>query len=130
MPAISIFSPRSVSVMTVKRVASLPVPAVVGTAMTGNPAASACTGTLKSRICLPAPDARPAARIDMALAVSMGDPPPKPIRQSYDPDASSAAPASITTSVGSGTVSLNTAGVSPAASNGSRQRRTRPLLTM
>ena len=47
----------------------------------------------------------------MALAVSMGDPPPKPIRQSYDPDASSAAPASITTSVGSGTVSLNGADV-------------------
>ena len=42
--AISIFSPRSVSVMTVKRVASLPVPAVVGIAMTGRPPVSAETG--------------------------------------------------------------------------------------
>jgi hypothetical protein len=45
-PAISIFSSRSVSVMTVKRVHSLPVPAVVGMAMTGSLAWSACTGTL------------------------------------------------------------------------------------
>ena len=95
--------------MTVKRVASLPVPAVVGTAITGSPAASACTGTLKSRMCDPAPTALPCARMDIAFAVSMGDPPPKPIRQSYSPACSSAAPASITVSVGSGTVSLNTA---------------------
>ena len=45
-PAISIFSSRSVSVMTVKRVHSLPVPAVVGMAITGSAPRSAETGTL------------------------------------------------------------------------------------
>ena len=68
--------------MTVKRVASLPVPAVVGMAITGSAAASAANGTLKSRICWPAPAARPCARIAIALAVSIGEPPPKPMRQS------------------------------------------------
>ena len=42
------------------------------------------------------------------MAVSIGEPPPKPIRQSKSPRLSSATPASITVSVGSGTVSLNT----------------------
>ena len=45
-PAISIFSSRAWSVITVKRVASLPVPAVVGMAMIGSFAASAAKGTL------------------------------------------------------------------------------------
>ena len=67
MPAISIFSPRSVSVMTVKRVASLPVPAVVGMAMTGSPAASARDGHLEVAHALPAPVARPCARIGHRL---------------------------------------------------------------
>ena len=63
----------------VKRVASLPVPAVVGMQITGRAATSAWAGTLKLRILVPA---GAAARIAMALAVSIGLPPPKPIRQS------------------------------------------------
>ena len=65
--------------MTVKRVASLPVPAVVGMQTTGSAARLACAGTLNSRIFAPA---GAAARIAIAFAVSMGEPPPKPIRQS------------------------------------------------
>jgi hypothetical protein len=45
-PAISIFSSVSVSVMTVKRVTSEPVPAVVGIATTGGPAFGISIGTL------------------------------------------------------------------------------------
>ena len=78
-PAISIFSSLAVSVMTVKRVASLPVPAVVGTQITGTAPVFAAAGTLKARICVPA---GAAARIAMALAVSIGLPPPNPTRQS------------------------------------------------
>ena len=43
----------------------------------------------------------------MALAVSIGEPPPKPIRQSKSPPARIRTPVSTTVSVGSGTVSLN-----------------------
>jgi hypothetical protein len=43
---ISIFSSCAVSVITVTRVASLPVPAVVGMAITGNAARSGEAGTL------------------------------------------------------------------------------------
>ncbi len=74
-PAMSIFSSLATSVMTVKRVASLPVPAVVGTQMMGRAARSAATGTLKSRMRAPS---GAAARMAMALAVSIGLPPPKP----------------------------------------------------
>src|SRR5277367_268859 len=72
----------------------------------------------------------PVARIAMAFAVSIGEPPPKPIRQSWLPDFRRWAPVSMTVSTGSGTVSLNTAAVMPAASRGSRQRRIRPEETM
>ena len=45
-PMISIFSSRLVSVITVKRVTSEPVPAVVGIAMTGRPILGISLGTL------------------------------------------------------------------------------------
>ncbi len=43
---INIFSSRSVSVMTVNRVTSEPVPAVVGIAITGRPGFGISLGTL------------------------------------------------------------------------------------
>ena len=66
--------------MTVKRVASLPVPAVVGMQITG----SAPRFGLRRHLEVAHLRARPArrARIAMALAVSIGLPPPKPTRQS------------------------------------------------
>ena len=88
--------------MTVKRVHSLPVPAVVGMAITGSTGVSFCTGTLNSRILAPGR----CARMAIALAVSIGEPPPNASRQSWP--AISLTPASITVSVGSGMVSLNT----------------------
>ncbi len=60
----------------------------------------------------------------------MGEPPPKPIRQSKSPLFSSTTPASITVSVGSATVSLKTETASPAVASGSRQWRMWPELTM
>ena len=125
-PAISIFSPRSVSVITVKRVHSLPVPAVVGMAMTGSTGASFCTGTLNSRIFVPGR----CARIAMAFAVSIGEPPPNASRQSCPPPANNFTPASITVSSGSGMVSLNTANAIPAVVSGSVQRRSSPVDTI
>ena len=66
----------------------------------------------------------------MALAVSIGEPPPKPIRQSYSPPWIAITPFSTIVSVGSGMVSLNTPAWMPACSSGSRQFRTRPEETM
>ena len=76
--------------------------------------------------------ARPAmARMAMAFAVSIGG----AAAEADQAVVIALAPArrrrrSMTVSVGSGTVSLNTPGCSPAASSGSRQRRTRPEETM
>src|SRR3712207_520021 len=113
--------------MTVKRVASLPVPAVVGTQTTGTSARSAWAGTLKARILAPG---GAAARMAMALAVSIGLPPPKPSRQSKSPLFRTSTPASTTLSLGSGTVSLKTSWRRPAARSGSRQRSTVPEETI
>jgi hypothetical protein len=78
---------------------------------------------LKARIFVPS---GAAARMAMALAVSIGLPPPKPTRQSKSPRLSTATPASITVSVGSGTVSLKTSALRPAALSGAKQRSTVP----
>src|SRR4030042_5709431 len=76
--AISIFTSRSVSVMMVNWVTSLPVPAVVGMAMSGDPRFGILLAPRKSVRLRPGLVARAA----MALAVSIGLPPPTAIKKS------------------------------------------------
>ena len=75
--AISIFTFLTVSVMIVNWVTSLPVPAVVGMAMRGAPGLGILLGPSKSFI-FPGL----VARAEMALAASIGLPPPMAIRKS------------------------------------------------
>src|SRR5512136_88607 len=76
--AISIFTSRSVSVMIVNWVTSLPVPAVVGTAIRGDPGFAILLAPRNSVTLRPGFVARAA----MALAASIGLPPPTAIRKS------------------------------------------------
>src|SRR5512135_1066790 len=76
--AISILTSRSVSVMMVNWVTSLPVPAVVGTAITGAPGLGILFAPMNSVILRPGL----VASAPMALAVSIGLPPPTAIRKS------------------------------------------------
>src|ERR1051326_3214163 len=102
-PAISIFSSVSVSVTTVKRVPSEPVPAVVGIAISGGPSCGISAGTFQSRMLPPL-----ANSTDMPFAVSIELPPPIATRLSKPPSRNIATPVSITSVVGSETVSENT----------------------
>src|SRR5512136_728613 len=75
--AMSIFTSLAVSVMIVKGVTSLPVPAVVGIAMSGAAGLGILLAPMKSLI-FPAF----VARAPIALPVSIGLPPPTAIRKS------------------------------------------------
>jgi len=80
----SIFSSLASSVMMVKRVASDPVPAVVGMAKTGRPGRSCACGAFSARTArrTASGSAGMPDSTAIALAVSIGLPPPNPITQS------------------------------------------------
>ncbi len=102
----------------VKRVASEPVPAVVGIATIGRPGSSCWRGAPCSRACWPPWRASTAT----ALAVSIRLPPPKPTTQSKSPAWRAASAASTEATVGSGTVSEKIVARAPAAGEPLEQR--------
>ena len=99
------------SVITATRVASEPVPAVVGIAITGAPELITW-GTLYWRM-----GASRSAMTATALAVSMDDPPPSATTLSWPPPVKAAVAAATESVVGSGTQSPNTPCAMPASSS-------------
>ena len=93
------FSWASVSVMTASKVTSLPVPAVVGTAIRGTMGCSSTAGVAQVRILPPL-----ASRVPTALAVSMELPPPMAIMPSMPCSRANSAPAMQWMSRGLGTI--------------------------
>jgi len=79
-------------------VTSEPVPAVVGTAITGRPFFSTMSMPTKSSTVLPGP-----GRMATILAVSMAEPPPKATMASYLPFSANLAASSTLAMGGSGT---------------------------
>ncbi len=113
-----IFFLRAVSVMTADGLTSLPVPAVVGIAMTGSGSCVSAPKSSQSRGCPPLVSSRP-----MHLAVSIADPPPTATSSRWPPDRIRSAPARQSVSLGLGRTWSKTVTAIPAAVSARLDRR-------